>query len=79
MTNYPINSKKKTVFGPFLFHFPNFLGKACFLENSPLSHTTSCEIPATCQNLEQINNTIPRKRPDRGKVGWMEGWIGCIL
>ena len=40
---------------------------------SPLSSTTSHGILATCQNLEIINDTIPRKRPNRPKDGNSEG------
>ena len=39
-------------------------GKFFFLENPVLSHTTSYGFPT---NLEEINDTIPRKC-------WTEGW-----
>ena len=44
-----------------------------FLENPTLSHTTSQGTLALCQNLEKINDTIPRKQPDRWKDGRTEG------
>ena len=48
---------------PFLDHFwsisPNFWAKNIFPENPALSHTTSCE------NSEETNDTISRKRSDK--------------
>ena len=38
-----------------------------------LSHTTSHGIVAPCQNLEKINDTIPRKCLDRRKDGRTDG------
>ena len=62
--------------------FSNKLKKPCFLsifpilgaknfspENLALSRTTSHGILASCQTLEKINDTIPRKCPDRRKNG----------
>ena len=57
----------------FLAHFgaifPIFGAKKIFSENSGLSRTTSYAILAPCQNLEKINDKIPRKRPYRRKDG----------
>ena len=47
--------------------FPIFHAKKIFLENPALSHTTSYGFLAPCQNLEKVNDTIQRKRPDRRK------------
>ena len=47
--------------------------KKIFLENPALSRTTSHGILALCQNLEKINETIPRKRTDRPKDGRTDG------
>ena len=62
------NKFKKTL---FLAHFgpisPIFGPKKIFLENPALSHTTSYGFLAPCQNLEKVNDTIQRKRPDRKK------------
>ena len=68
MTLFPINSKNP-VFGPFLAHFPVFGAKKIFLENPALSRTTSYGFLAPSQNLEKVNDTIQRKRPDRRKDG----------
>ena len=59
--------KKNPVFGPFLFHFPNFGGKKKkkILENPVLSHTTSHGLLVSCKSLKKTNDTIPRKHPDR--------------
>ena len=61
----------------FLAHywtiFPIFGAKKFFLENQPLSRTTSYGFLAPCQNLEKTNDTIPRKRPDKWKDGRTEG------
>ena len=46
-----------------------FGAKEVFLKRPVLSHTTSFEFLATCQNLEKTNDPIPRKHPDRGKDG----------
>ena len=60
------NKLKKPCFWPIL----SILGaKKIFLENLALSHTTSHGVLAPYQNLEKINDTIPRKRPDREKDG----------
>ena len=54
-------NSKNPVFGPFLFHFPNFGGKNFFSpEDLALSRATSCGVPAPCQNLEK---TVPRIIP----------------
>ena len=71
MTKF-FNKFKEPVFGPLLVHFLNFRGKIFFLENPALSCTTSYGFLAPCQNLEKINDTIPRKCPDRQKDGRME-------
>ena len=52
---------------PVLAHFRNFWGQKNSLENPALSRTTSNGILAPCQNLEKINDTIPKKRRDRRK------------
>ena len=67
MTKFSNKLKKNPVFGPFWAHFPNFGGKKFFLEYPALSNTTWHGILPPCQNLEKINNTIPRKRLDRSK------------
>ena len=67
ITKFSDKLKKTPVFGPFLVHFPNFGAKENFAENSALSHTTSHRILAPCQTLEKINDTNPRKHPDRRK------------
>ena len=63
-----IFNKFKTL---FLAHFGSILlilwTKIFPPENPALSRTTSYSFLATCQNLEIINDTIPRKRPDRRK------------
>ena len=53
--------------------FPIFGAKKFFLENPALSHTTSYRFLAQRQNLEKVNDTIQRKRPDRRTVGWKDG------
>ena len=54
------NKLKKNLYDPFWAHFSNFL-------------RTLFGIPASCQNLEKINDTIiPRKCPDR-QEGKMDG------
>ena len=64
------NKLKKPCFWPILGPFSQFSGaKKNFLENPTLSSTTSRGILAPCQNLEKINDTIPRKRPDRRNDG----------
>ena len=60
MTKF-FNKIQTTVFGQFLVHFPNFRSKKIFPENPALGHTTSYRFLATCQNLENIDDTIPRK------------------
>ena len=68
------NKLKKTLFWG---HFgPIFLilgAKKFFPENPALSRKTSHGILAPCQNLEKINDTIPRKRPDRRNNGQKDG------
>ena len=59
-------------FGPI---FPIFGAKKIFPENLALSRTTSHGILALCQNLEKINNTIPRKHLERQKDGRTDGRI----
>ena len=39
-----------------------------------LSCTTSYGFLAPCQNLEQVNDTVQRKCPNRWMEGWTEGW-----
>ena len=78
------NKLKKSCFWPI---FPILGVKNFFLENLALSRTTSHGILAPCQNLEKVNDTIPRKCPDRWKdgrtdrrmEGWMEGRTDPIL
>ena len=64
------NKLKKPSFCPI---FPIFWAKKIFPKNPALSSTTSHGILAPCQNLEKINDTIPRKRPERRKDGRMDG------
>ena len=64
------NKLKKPCFCPI---FPIFWAKKIFPKNPALSSTTSHGILAPCQNLEKINDTIPRKHPDRWKDGKTEG------
>ena len=47
-------------------HFPN-MGQKKFMENPALSRTNSYGFLASLQNLEETNDTIPRKHPDRRK------------
>ena len=47
--------------------FTIFGAKKFFPENPTPSHTTSCEFLAPCQNLDKINDAIPRKCLDRQK------------
>ena len=49
--------------------FPIFGAKKIFLENPALSRLTLYEFLAPRQNLEKVNDTIQRKRPDRRKDG----------
>ena len=58
------NKLKKPCFCPI---FPIFGAKKIFPKNPALSCTTSHGILATCQNLEKINDTIPKKTP--GQTG----------
>ena len=58
---------------PLLAHFPNFFGKKNSLENQALSHPTSYEYLASCQNLEKTNDTITRKCLGRRKERWKDG------
>ena len=82
--NNQINKLKKPCFWSI---FPILGAKNFFLENLALSRTTSHGILAQCQNLENINDTILRKCPDRWKdgrmdrrmEGWMEGRTDPIL
>ena len=55
--------------------FPIFGAKKIFLKNPALSHTTSYEFLAPCQNLEKVKDPIQRKRPDRRKDGRTDGRI----
>ena len=60
------NKLKKSCFWSI---FPILCAKNVLLENLVLSRTTSHGILAPCQNLEKINDAIPRKHPDRRKDG----------
>ena len=56
------NKFKKPCFWPISHPFSQFSGQ----KNFPLSRKTSHGILAPCQNLEKINDTIPKKaRKDR--------------
>ena len=57
-------------FGP---SFPILGAKKILTENPALSRTTSHGILAPCQNLKKVNDTVPKKRPDRRKDGSTEG------
>ena len=73
------NKLKKPCFCPI---FPIFGAKKIFPKNPALSRTTSHGILAPCQNLEKINDTIPRKhldRQDRRSDRRMEGRTDPIL
>ena len=74
------NQFKKTLFPFSIFHsiFPILGAKKIFQENPALSHTTSCGFLAPCQNLEKVNDTVQRKRPDRRTEG-QTGWTDPIL
>ena len=61
------NKFQKPSFGPSWAHFLNFGGKKTFLENPALPRTTSYRFLAPCQILENVNDTIQRKRPHRWK------------
>ena len=74
MTKF-FNIFKKTVFDPFLVHFPNFGGKNFFLENPALSHTTSYGFLALYQNLEKTNDTNSKQTPGQME-GQKDGWKG---
>ena len=63
---------KKPCFWPIL-GLPNFWGKKIFPRNPTLSRITSHGILAPCKNLEKINDTIPKKHPDRRKDGPTKG------
>ena len=57
---------KKPCFEPIFGPFSEILGQKNFFPQNPvLSHTTSFRFLAPCQNLEKVNDTTPRKRPDR--------------
>ena len=60
------NKLKKPCFWPIL---GNFGGKKVFSENLALSRTAPHWFLGPCQNLEKVNDTIPRKYPDRWKDG----------
>ena len=55
--------------------FSQFLGqkKKNFLENLALSHTTSYEFLAPCQNLKKLDDIIQRKQTEGQTEGQMEG------
>ena len=63
----------------FLAHFGHIFHilwrKFFFLEDQTLSHTTSYVFLAPCQNLEIINDTTPRKCPER----WMDRRINKMM
>ena len=62
--------------------FPILMAKRTFPENPALSRTTSHGILVPRQNLEKINDAIPRKGPDRGKDGsyrWVSKKLRKIL
>ena len=62
-----------------LCFWPIFEAKKIFLENPALSCTTSCGFLAQCQNLEKVNDTVHRKRLERGKDGRTEGQTDPFL
>ena len=71
MTKFSNKLKKPcfwSIFGPFS-QFWGQKKKKKFPENPVLSRKTSQGILALCQNLEKINDTIPRKHPNRRKDG----------
>ena len=70
-------NKLKNFFALFLAHFglifPILGPKRNFHLNPTLSRTTSHGILASCQNIEKINDIIPRKHSDKWKDGRTEG------
>ena len=69
MTKFSNKFKKPCFLAHFGSIFPIFGAKKTFSENPALSRTTSYEFLAPCQNLENVNDTIQRKRLDRRKDG----------
>ena len=63
------NKLEKPCFRPILGPFSQFWGQKKISLKIWLSRTTSHGILAPHQNLEKINDTIPRKRPDKQKDG----------
>ena len=61
------------IFGLCLFRVPNFGSKIFFKENAALSRSNLYRYLASCQNLENTNDRIPRKRPDIWKDGRTKG------
>ena len=78
MTKF-FNKFKTSFSGPFLAYLPNFEGKKKKkkkLQKIWLSRTTSfrflAQISGLCQNLQETNDTNPRKRLERWKDGRMD-------
>ena len=76
MTKF-FNKFKTSFSGPFLAYLLNFEGgKKKKLQKIWLSRTTSCrflaQISGLCQNLQETNDTNPRKRLERWKDGRMD-------
>ena len=59
---------KNPIFGLFLAHFPNFVGKNSFSKISGC-HTQLHKGFYTMQKLKKTNDPIPRGYPDRQKDG----------
>ena len=67
------NKFKKPCFCPIFGPFSQFLRQKIFFWKIWLSFITSRRFLAPCQNLEQSNDTISRKCPDRWKDGRKDG------
>ena len=59
------NKSKKTVFGPFLVHFPYLGGKKNFSGKSGSATHNFIWVSSTMSKFRKANDEIPRKRPDR--------------
>ena len=68
MTKFSNKLKNPVFFAHFGSIFLILTAKKIFTENPTLSCTTLHGMLAPCQNLEKINDTIPRKHPD----GWKD-------
>ena len=70
LTTKFLNNSKKPVFSPI----SSFFGEKTFPPKYlTVSFTTSYRFVTPCQNLEEMNNPIPRKHKDRRTDGRAEG------